>query len=523
MTGLKTKRISWESIFAVFAFFWFLVELGNIIAPLRHMIFYRPYEKIRLLERWQLILFLLFLLVVAAFVFYLSRRMIFCQWETRLCFLYALWLIASRFMHGKPPVDDVVNILDYLVLFMMMLAGICLDAKQRDRFLLAIVIVYCGFFVLFCSAGLFTVITNTYICVYRGNDIWIRVTTNGRFGSLLLLSTFRLISAPRVYLAFSLLVYTFIRYKKTGIRILVFISAIILYISIALFHSRTVLFSMMVSCGLLAVIVLQKYLSGIPKALRIPLMALAAAAAIAFAYLSYGWSSNLVSDLKDRCAPKFDAWYSQLENKADPDFFGIDTETKDPFEGYYPEADSDTGTSGKAEDRTEEYVDRRDISSNITLSGRTGIWKAGLIAVKRDPSILLAGNPLRELMTPVNSVLSEKGVKEMLHMHNGFLQILMLTGLPGLFLLLAWTALVVFKMIKCFFDNSGMVPMAVKALIIPLAGIFVFELTEVHVFSDSEIMGKVFFLIAGIFLNCFNEYFGATHTAEADSVTGLTE
>ena len=63
----------------------------------------------------------------------------------------------------------------------------------------------------------------------------------------------------------------------------------------------------------------------------------------------------------------------------------------------------------------------------------------------------------------------------------------------------------VVKMIKFFFADSSNVSLAVKALTIPLAGTFLFNLAEENIFTGLDISGACFFLIAGVFISYYHE------------------
>ena len=81
----------------------------------------------------------------------------------------------------------------------------------------------------------------------------------------------------------------------------------------------------------------------------------------------------------------------------------------------------------------------------------------------------------------------------------------MLTGIPGLLLVILWTIFMVVKMIKLFFAASPSVTLAVKALTVPLAGTFLFNLAEVNIFTGLDISGACFFLIAGVFIAYYRD------------------
>ena len=100
------------------------------------------------------------------------------------------------------------------------------------------------------------------------------------------------------------------------------------------------------------------------------------------------------------------------------------------------------------------------------------------------------------------------------HMHNFLLQTLMLTGIIGFGLALAFTILLAVKMIRLFFSNHTEASLAVKSLTLPLSGILIYGMFEIILFTASaddrsvtDFRELCFFLLAGIFLGYYYEIF----------------
>ena len=90
------------------------------------------------------------------------------------------------------------------------------------------------------------------------------------------------------------------------------------------------------------------------------------------------------------------------------------------------------------------------------------------------------------------------------HMHNVLLQVLMLTGLPGFLLVLAFFVLLIFRAVRLFFSGA---PTAVKSLVLPVSGVLFYGLFEIILFTASaderaltDFRELFFFLIAGVVL-----------------------
>ena len=93
------------------------------------------------------------------------------------------------------------------------------------------------------------------------------------------------------------------------------------------------------------------------------------------------------------------------------------------------------------------------------------------------------------------------------HMHNLWLQVLMLTGLPGLLLVLAFCVLLIWRMLRLFFSQDPGTDIAVKILTFPLTGVMIYGMFETILFTqcaddraNTDFRELFFFLLAGIVL-----------------------
>ena len=91
------------------------------------------------------------------------------------------------------------------------------------------------------------------------------------------------------------------------------------------------------------------------------------------------------------------------------------------------------------------FTDQRRLAGNVTLTGRTDIWKSIIPCVREKPSILLYGQPSKEIMPLANKYIQSAAYKP--HMHNMLAQCFMLTGLPGFLLVLGWCVLLLIKLL----------------------------------------------------------------------------
>ena len=143
---------------------------------------------------------------------------------------------------------------------------------------------------------------------------------------------------------------------------------------------------MSVSYGMLAMLVFLKLLKHKPLALQITVLPVVSALALALCFFSFNKATAAVSYLSAYTAPRFEAFYDALESKPDPEYFGIVLTAEElaaMSEGAAP-AESDAAAKadeGQAPAKLD-MTDSRKISTNKTLSQRTYIWKAGILAVE---------------------------------------------------------------------------------------------------------------------------------------------
>ena len=149
--------------------------------------------------------------------------------------------------------------------------------------------------------------------------------------------------------------------------------------------------------------------------------------------------------------------------------------------------------------------DSRSILANRTFSGRTIIWHSSIVSAFREPIIIFRGLLSKQIGPTYKNVMSElyPGANYPDAMHNSFLQVFMVSGLPGLILIVAWTVLLIIKMVKIFYSKRKDIGIEVKILTLPIASLFVVSLAESLLFFSFDVSGIVFYLCAGVFLGYY--------------------
>lgn len=430
--------------------------------------------------------------------------------EEKLFAAYAVWMLVSRWLNGdillRTDFWQVITAFESLLVFA---AGLRLEPRQRRRLLNCFAIIYLLFFTALGAAGIFVALTNTcinippeYVCIRVG-------TVSGN--ALSFFSKTNTVSCMWFFIAWCLAVNMFFSVRHISWRVLLGLDALLLHVALTLCHGRASQVALSIGYAMLVMLLALRLIKcgGIKRSL---LLAAAAIAAFGLSFASYKPISAAVTELHKFTAPRFESFYTGLDRKLYYEYF-------DFASGAMRAAAEagDAGTGAAAEEKAESdsepsefsITDHRKISKNFTLSERTYIWEAVGPAVRARPSILLTGQRQGETMTFINQYLQEQypGIGYKPHMHNMFFQVLMLLGLPGLLIVLAWTILMVVKMVRVFFSKKEAAGMLVKTLTIAPAGVLVYNLAEVFGFAGAHLTGNCFFLLSGIFLGFYYDCF----------------
>lgn len=493
-------NITWEVFFAIGVFSLFLLHMLKLIAPLRANDLYNTYGIVA---------------IAALSAIYFYKKGLSGPWEVKLFIAYVAWVLLTRWLN-----KDFYLLVDFKFVMMVMMSflffavGTVLNNRQREILLDVLSIVYGGFFVIMSILGIFITVTNTYIHLPPEN-VWITLKGDSYLQSLNLLSSPTAIGAGRVYIAWALLIYQIIKRKNKYVKALLIICVIVLHITIPLFHCRNLQIVLPMSYGMLVLLYALKHTDKKSKAFKAFILPIITSIVFVICFLSFNWMNSFVSKTYDFAAPRFEVFYDGLDNKLNPDYFGIVLTSEELAElsetnlefsktdySVQPLRAFVAGDSAPPSQLSAagKMTDSRNIFENITLTGRTSIWQSGIIALEENPIICIRGTLTNVYMDIVNAIRQEliNTSRTMSHMHNAYFQVLMITGIPGLFLIVFWTILMIKNMLKVFF--SKYINLSLKVLTIPIAGILVFNLAEVVIFGMIDMIGVIFFTLAGIFI-----------------------
>lgn len=501
MSAVSSFRrcVSWRRVFAAGVFALLCFALVRLLAPQREADLFETYGRF---------------LLAALFGGLLLREGLPRERVLLLHLAYLAWLLVTRWLNG-----DFYLFVDRELVraetlsYLMLSVGLVLPPDGRRRLLNLLSWVYAGFFVLFSALGLFVAVTGTYIHLPPEN-VWITMRAEGNPDLLLnLLSSFRLTAAGRVYLSMGLLGYQAVRTRRVWLRALLLVGVFVLYCAIALLYSHTIWAATGISCGMLVVLLLHRAQRPQRPLLRAGVLSLSFLLVAGSVFFSFLLVLRARDALRAELAPRFAAIYTASAHRLDPEYFGIAGE-----EAPIPVEQLVYRTTREAvEDSGDLYLDPpRSFNQTLTLSWRTLIWESSFYCIRREPMLLLRGHLTKGLMDRSNRYLY--GVYRLPlqpNMHSFLFQALMLTGLPGFLLLLAWALISASRMLRVYFAPKEAVPLPIAYLTIPLTGMFVFNLMEYQLFPAWDSSSQGFLLVLGVFTGLYRELYSKEKNSAA--------
>ena len=131
-----------------------------------------------------------------------------------------------------------------------------------------------------------------------------------------------------------------------------------------------------------------------------------------------------------------------------------------------------------------------------TLTGRTDVYQSVFTVLRENPSILWKGSMEQKAMELVNDVLKAPEIYG--HAHNSFLHTLLITGIPGLLISLAFCGLIILQGARLFFARPSGVPLSSQIWVLLAAALLVSSMMEHFLFSQNMFLAYIFFFASGM-------------------------
>lgn len=406
-------------------------------------------------------------IILVAFMALFFYHYRFCHsFEVNLVILYALWLMATRFLNGDHWMAREPDLVLTRFLCAAMLGlGPMLDRERRRRFLnffcAAVGIFY------FVSGALAIAVNLLDTCVYLPpENVLFGLEEAWHIHYINVFNTNRTISALWFYIAMCMMIYQFFACRNKRWRIPIVAAGLLFYVAISLAFSRTVKLVSSVSAAMLAMLLALKYLPLKKLWQKAAILILCAGLFIPLTFKSFDWTAGLMSHISSLV----------ISESAGVESAGVD------------------------------FSDSRNLIEDASnLSERGQIFASFIPSLKISPRRIFVGCFSDKLMSIPNLFVDFP--IPFLHMHNFLLEAFMLTGLLGFLLVVFFCLRLVIRMLHLFFTNDRQVSMADRVLTIPLAGILLYGMFEVVIFTacsdkraPTDIRELSFFVLAGMVL-----------------------
>ena len=401
----------------------------------------------------------------------------------RLASALLIWYVVTRPILGDL---DLSKSNEQLVLYAVYLCLMCymasVSSASRKKALVVLISVVCAFNLAVCIGELYAAMHRTTVTLPLYIEIGMQEESGLNFVTLT--RQHRNLSAQWNCLCFCLVIYLASLCRKKLWRIPFILAAAAFYAAVAISLSRTTMITLAVAAAMLVMLAVDKYVRAKRTAVRVAVLAAAVIIVTPLSYKSFDLIGTAVEKLSSNTAAAAVETVPQTASDED------ETAAEEP----------------SAQDGQVMFTDVRGAENVKALGGRTLVWKSIYTTLRLEPRRLLYGGLTDEYMSAINIIIAhEDPLAVVKHTHNVFLETLMLTGLPGLLLALAFTLILVWRMVRVFFAAGA--ELSVKLLTLPLATVLLKNMGETTLLRYDDITNYVFFLAAGAFLAFSYELF----------------
>ena len=386
--------------------------------------------------------------------------------ESRLLLALWIWFWFSRALNGSPFFEhDFQHFYEVSLIIPVFTLGLALMKTERTRFLDWLSVVLGGFYFVI---GLIALIAFLHRTMYEFPILGgkIGIAREAGYARIYFFDNHPNVTAYWYLISLFLMIYQFFHCGRTLWRVPIIFSAAVDLVVIAITYSRSVRVCMSMTFALLAAMLLFRLLQSKSRLLRmaivIPISVLVMAAAYEGSALCADVMATLSYRITDIQAPSEAIWQSAAPEE---------TVQEGNDHSFRPVMLS-SGKKGASavtnlrnglvqSDPREKTGDLNTLSSN-----RIDIWLGAFQTIKTMPSILWRGHLSYNIMSVAHQFMTPDGEGRMpVNFHNTFIEILMLTGLPGLILTLCFLVLVLYRGLRLFFCTG---PMDVRTLVFPV-------------------------------------------------------
>ena len=413
-------------------------------------------------------------LVFAAAAIFLFRYHRGLKWELRLMAVFAAWVVVTRVLNGDHYLQAEFASVNAVLLssFVLLPLAFLLNTEQRKRAMKWLSALVGGLLALVAWLAVIAALRGEpFVNPVAGNVLGI----NGTYTKPYRLNVFDMhpnMSALLFFLALNMMLYLICSAKRKLWIVPAALACLGLYLAIALTLSRTVMIACSAAVAMLVLLLGLRRLRLPGKAVRAALLAALMLAGAVGTYFSFSLALKAMTAVAGRVNVS-------VASAADS-------------------ADSvDAPPSATQTKSVSTFVDTRNQAKDFqTFTGRTNIWRTFLPTLKDSPKKILIGSAADDLIRFQERMLG----RQLVHMHNVFLQTFLYAGLPGFLLAAAFMLLLLVRAVRLFFCPNPEVTLAMKIPIVAVLGLLLCSMVEQCIFAAGQQSSLIFFLLAGFVL-----------------------
>ena len=419
------------------------------------------------------------LMVVSYFIVYRFQGGL----ELHLLALYCIWVIITQIVHGEA-IQRWKFLSELQLMLVWFIPGIILHGRRRDQYYNWLSWITVIFFAVLGLVCIYVAVTRTVVLNPLNGDE-IRYSDSAGWGvQRILFLSFHPNGTGGLYLiAFSLSLVILFKAKTIGGRAAAVISAFIAFLVVAMSASRNAQTFASAAFGLMAgIFVLSRIGAGRKMTVRAAVLLGVTIAVLLGSYRLYEpirkglWKIHVqMAGASDSAvAPTYHSTFSA----------GLELRTLS------------FRTTNDYED--EEYTED---PRGYLESGRKKIWWSAIKSLQLDPTRLLCGAPMDDVMDISNNLIREQAMD----FHNCFLQVVNEFGLPALLLVLTFFLKVFCDAVILIVQDSPNIRMQDRMLAIPVVAMMGFNMLETKSFIASDFTALFFFFACGMLVGVYRD------------------
>lgn len=401
---------------------------------------------------------------------------------------FLTWIIVTRVLCGDPTLVESVEYVRVAVLCVALLCfSMTLEKRERRRMLGALAAIICVYYFMIAVLTLAVAVTRENMQLPL--DIGITIKEEAGFSFVTVVGRHRNTASMWSVIGLCLAAYLFSLTKNKLPRVICVIASLVFYAAVSISRSRLSMLALSVAVSMFVMLPVLKKLSGKKTAVRIAAALLTALIVIPLSYKSYDAVAAVISRANVLVQSQDQ---SQYEASTGAEVNEIGTEAK-------PQTEENAQLEENGDAQNDMFKETRDADNAKNLGGRVRLWKSvyGTLYFERDR--LLRGSLTNDYMYTVNMLSGFPDPADgELNTHNYLVEVLMLTGILGFLLLLAFTLILVIRMVRVFFCDGADMPG--KLMVVLLTTTLVKNMGEATLLRYDDITNYVFFLAAGAFL-----------------------